>query len=106
MAVLFQPVPDVLPYGYADPPPGMGFNRYEGNNCPGQPCLNGLECATVLAPLDYTKPDAQALPLSLAKRKATASPRLGTLFLNQVGLESRAGSWWRASIARAWSSTT
>jgi pimeloyl-ACP methyl ester carboxylesterase len=47
--------------------------------------LNGLECATVLAPLDYTKPDAQALTLSLAKRKATASPRLGTLFLNPGG---------------------
>jgi pimeloyl-ACP methyl ester carboxylesterase len=80
-----QPVPDVLPYGYADPPPGNGFNRYRKQQLSWTPCLNGLECATVLAPLDYTKPDGRALSLSLAKRKATGTPRLGTLFLNPGG---------------------
>ena len=39
----------------------------------------------MLAPLDYTKPDGQALTLSMAKRKATGKPRLGTLFLNPGG---------------------
>jgi pimeloyl-ACP methyl ester carboxylesterase len=80
-----QPVPDVLPYGYADSPPGKGFDRYRRQQLSWAPCLNGLECATVRAPLDYTKPDGQALTLSLAKRKAAASPRLGTLFLNPGG---------------------
>src|SRR5215204_1813630 len=80
-----QPVPDVLPYGYADPPPGNGFNRYRNQQLSWAPCLEGLECATVRAPLDYTKPDERALTLSLAKRKATGTPRLGTLFLNPGG---------------------
>src|SRR5215217_1911442 len=80
-----QPVPDVLPYGYADPPPGNGFNRYRNQQLSWAPCLNGLECATVQAPLDYTQPDGRALTLSLAKRKATGTPRLGTLFLNPGG---------------------
>ena len=80
-----QPVPDVVPYGYADPPPGKGFSRYRQQPLSWEPCLNGLECARVLAPLEYTKPDGQALTVSLAKRKATASPRLGTLFLNPGG---------------------
>src|SRR5829696_9103013 len=80
-----QPVPDALPYGYEDPPPGKGLNRYKEQQLSWQPCLNGLECTTVLAPLDYKKPDEQALSVSMAKRKATASPRLGTLFLNPGG---------------------
>ena len=75
----------MLPYGYADPPPGNGFNRYRKQQLSWAPCLDGLECATVRAPLDYTKPDERALTLSLAKRKATGTPRLGTLFLNPGG---------------------
>jgi pimeloyl-ACP methyl ester carboxylesterase len=80
-----QPVPEVLPYGYGDPPPGKGLKRYQEQQLSWQPCLDGLECATVLAPLDYKKPDEQALSVSMAKRKAKASPRLGTLFLNPGG---------------------
>src|SRR5215212_2751320 len=63
-----QPVPDVLPYGYADPPPGNGLDRYRRQQLSWASCLSGLECATVRAPLDYTKPDERALTLSLAKR--------------------------------------
>ena len=85
MAVLFSRFRMSCPTGTRILRRAWASTDIEGNNCPGQPCLNGLECATVLAPLDYTKPDAQALTLSLAKRKATASPRLGTLFLNPGG---------------------
>src|SRR5215207_10218983 len=40
-----QPVPDVLPYGYADPPPGKGLDRYRSQQLSWAPCPNGLECA-------------------------------------------------------------
>jgi pimeloyl-ACP methyl ester carboxylesterase len=50
------------------------------------PCLDHLECAEVLVPLDYLKPDQQAITLRLAKRPATAGVhRLGTLFVNPGG---------------------
>jgi pimeloyl-ACP methyl ester carboxylesterase len=49
------------------------------------PCLDHLECAKVLVPLDYAKPDQQAITLGLAKRPAAAGRRLGTLFVNPGG---------------------
>ena len=36
-------------------------------------------------PLDYSRPDGQAITVALAKRPATASRRLGTLFVNPGG---------------------
>ncbi|MGC3995675.1 MAG: alpha/beta hydrolase [Propionicimonas sp.] len=44
-----------------------------------------LECASVLAPLDYADPSARALTLAMARKPATKSPRLGTLFINPGG---------------------
>lgn len=48
-------------------------------------CKQGTECATVLAPLDYADPSAKALTLSLRRKPATKSPKLGTLFINPGG---------------------
>lgn len=79
------PVPSVTPYGYKDPPPGEGLSRYQSQRLNWTACLNGLECAGVLAPLDYADPNGQAITLSMVRRKATANPRLGTLFLNPGG---------------------
>jgi pimeloyl-ACP methyl ester carboxylesterase len=75
----------VTPFGYQDPPPGEGFGRYQRQRLTWEPCLDGLECTKVLAPLDYAEPDRQAITLSLARRKATVNPRLGALFLNPGG---------------------
>jgi pimeloyl-ACP methyl ester carboxylesterase len=80
-----QPVPPVRPAGFADPPPGQGLARYRDQPLEWAPCLDHLECAGVFAPLDYTKPDQQAITLRLAKRPATAARRLGTLFVNPGG---------------------
>ncbi len=80
-----QPVPDVSPAGFAAPPPGVGQDRYRQQTLTWTACGRGLQCATVLAPLDYADPDGQALTLALAKRPATAEPRLGTLFINPGG---------------------
>jgi pimeloyl-ACP methyl ester carboxylesterase len=80
-----QPIPPVRPEGFADPPPGQGLARYQDQPLTWIPCLDHLQCAQVLVPLSYTKPDQQAIMLSLAKRPATAARRLGTLFVNPGG---------------------
>src|SRR5215216_264176 len=80
-----QPIPSVTPFGYKEPPPGQGLSRYGAQKLEWQACSNGLECAKVLVPLNYVDPNGQAMTLSLARRKATAEPRLGSLFLNPGG---------------------
>ncbi|CAA9298177.1 MAG: probable exported protease [uncultured Friedmanniella sp.] len=80
-----RPMPDVRPAGFAAPPPGSGLQRYRNQELAWKPCGRQLQCASVLAPLDYDAPDGQALTLALSKRKATRQPRLGTLFLNPGG---------------------
>ena len=79
-----QPIPSVRPAGFSDPPPGRA-GPVSRQPCEWQPCRNGLTCATVLAPLDYAKPDGTAITLALARRAATATRRLGTLFINPGG---------------------
>ena len=80
-----QPVPDVRPQGFADPPPGSGIERYRNQRLTWETCARGVTCASVLAPLDYADPDGTAITLALAKRPATGEPRLGTLFVNPGG---------------------
>lgn len=77
-------VPDVRPPGITDPPPGLGFERYTQQPLDWRSC-GSLECATVAAPLDYAAPDGPALTLALTMRRATAEPRLGSLFVNPGG---------------------
>ena len=48
-------------------------------------CGKGLQCATVLAPLDYGHPDDEAITLAVAKRPAGAEPSAGSLFINPGG---------------------
>ncbi|WP_375426608.1 alpha/beta hydrolase [uncultured Friedmanniella sp.] len=80
-----QPVPDVRPAGFTDPPAGSGLDRYRRQALRWRPCAKGVSCASVLAPLDYADPDGTAITLALAKRDATAPDRLGTLFVNPGG---------------------
>lgn len=85
---LDSPLPQVSPPGFADPPAGTGLDRYTSQTLDWADCtLEGThgDCATVLVPLDYGAPDAQAITLSLFKRPATATPYLGTLFVNPGG---------------------
>lgn len=80
-----QPVPDVRPAGFTDPPPGTGLDRYRRQGLHWRSCAKAVTCASVLAPLDYADPDGTAITLALAKRAATAPDRLGTLFVNPGG---------------------
>src|SRR3954471_6904487 len=78
-------VPDVRPQGFTDPPPGSGLDRYDNQRLAWTRCTQELVCASALAPLDYAEPDGTAITLALAKRPATAEPKLGTLFVNPGG---------------------
>ncbi len=48
------------------------------------PCVQDLECATVVVPLDYRDPASSRLSLSISRRKATGVRR-GVLVLNPGG---------------------
>ncbi|GAA3630947.1 alpha/beta hydrolase [Microlunatus ginsengisoli] len=62
-----QPVPDVRPEGFAEPPPGAGLDRYRGQRLRWQAC-GSLQCATLLVPLDYARPDGTAITLTIGRR--------------------------------------
>jgi pimeloyl-ACP methyl ester carboxylesterase len=64
---------------------GDDLTSYLAQKVSWRPCGTGDQCASVLAPLDYADPSARAVTLSLRKKPATASPRLGTLFVNPGG---------------------
>jgi pimeloyl-ACP methyl ester carboxylesterase len=80
-----QPIPDVKPEGFTDPPPGKGVARYEKQQLNWESCGHGFSCSTMLVPLDYANPDGTAITLLVAKRPATGSKRLGSLFINPGG---------------------
>ncbi|MCL2316849.1 MAG: alpha/beta hydrolase, partial [Actinomycetia bacterium] len=73
--------------------PGGGLNSYltqkvDWADCPGTSDAGAplpTQCASILAPLDWTKPDAQAITLSMKMLPATKQPALGDLFINPGG---------------------
>jgi len=77
--------PDTNPSGFADAPAGDGLSGYQRQNLNWRTCGGEYQCAKILAPLDYADPSGQAITLSLAKKAATKSPKLGTLFVNPGG---------------------
>lgn len=78
-------IPDVQPRGFIEPPSGHGMQRYLDQRIEWSDCGKGLQCTAVRAPLDYAKPEGQAITVALAKREATEKPRIGTLFVNPGG---------------------
>ena len=81
-------IPNVKPAGFINAPAGSGLIRYTKQALNWSDCTvnkQAVKCATVAAPLDYAALDGQALTLKLVKVPATASPRLGTIFVNPGG---------------------
>ena len=78
------PVPKVKPPGFVAAPPGTGVQRYLDQKLSWRSC-GTLACADVRVPLDWSEPDGQAITLRVGKRAATATPRLGSLFVNPGG---------------------
>lgn len=64
---------------------GASLDSYLAQKLTWSDCEQGTQCATVLAPLDYADPGGAALTLALRRKVATATPKLGTLFINPGG---------------------
>ena len=79
------PVPTVKPAGFVSPPAGRGLARYTGQKFSWKACHVDEECANVKMPLDYARPNGQAITLSVARKPSTAKKPLGTLFVNPGG---------------------
>ncbi len=79
--------PDVEPAvaGLVAGLPGAGLTGYLAQSVRWSDCGNGTECSTVLAPLDYADPAERAVTLSLRRKPAARTPRLGSLFVNPGG---------------------
>lgn len=50
-----------------------------------QDCGDGMQCATVFAPLNWDEPAGETITLSMVKHPATGVKKLGTLFVNPGG---------------------
>ena len=80
-----EPIPEVRPKGFTEPPPGRGLARYENQQIDWESCGHGFFCGTMLVPLDYADPDGTAITLMVAKRPATGDKRIGSLIINPGG---------------------
>jgi pimeloyl-ACP methyl ester carboxylesterase len=63
------------------------LKKYYDQKLRWRPCpVPGFECATMKAPLDYTKPDGTEINLAVSKKPATGpGKRLGSLLVNPGG---------------------
>lgn len=71
------------PKGFTRAPSGSGMNRYLNAQISWTGC-GDFQCGTVAVPLDWDRPDGQAITLKMRK-KAAASASKGTLFINPGG---------------------
>ncbi len=80
-------LPEVSPTvaGLVDGLPGDDLNAYAAQKLSWVDCGGGTRCTSVLAPLDYADPASKAVTLSVRRKAATGTPRLGTLFINPGG---------------------
>ncbi|KAG8955757.1 hypothetical protein FRC03_011091 [Tulasnella sp. 419] len=68
-----------------DIPPGRLHPR-QATGVAWKPCFReNTECVGLAVPLDYANPSAGSARLAVIRYKATATPRLGSLFLNPGG---------------------
>lgn len=78
------PPSNAAPDGFTAAPAGDDLSGYLSQNVQWKPC-DPFECASIKVPLDYGAPGKQAITLTMARQKATATPKLGTLFINPGG---------------------
>jgi len=65
---------------------GHGLSKYYHQKLDWADCDSGFLCATVLVPLDYSKPDGRSITLSVVKRPADdPDAREGSLLVNPGG---------------------
>lgn len=71
------------PRGFTQAPSGSGMDRYLNERISWTGC-GGFQCGTVIVPLDWDRPDGQAITLAMKKKPATKASK-GTLFINPGG---------------------
>jgi pimeloyl-ACP methyl ester carboxylesterase len=75
-----------LPAGFGVGPPGHGLSRFYDQGVKWTDCGDGDACADIWVPLDYRKPDGQAITLRAKRDPATdPSRKVGSLFINPGG---------------------
>lgn len=74
---------DTQPDGFTAAPEGQGRQRYLDQEIEWERC-GEYQCGQVLVPLDWDRPDGQAITLRMKKAPA-AKQRKGTLFINPGG---------------------
>ena len=65
--------------------PGDSVASFAAQEPDWQSCLDGMQCADVYAPLDWTDPAGERITLHLVKQPATGGDPIGTLFVNPGG---------------------
>jgi len=74
-------------------PPGGDVTAYLKQTVTWGPCTSPIagesgapyECASVVVPMDWHRPDGQAITLHMKRKPATKQPSLGDLFINPGG---------------------
>lgn len=79
------PTPPGLPDGFGQGPPGAGLDRFYDQQVTWTPCGGAESCASIWVPLDYARPDDQAITVKAKLRPSTSSSPRGTLFINPGG---------------------
>lgn len=79
-----QVASSATPEGFANPPAGQGMDRYLNQRITWTDCQGGMQCGTVLVPLDWDQVDGQAITLKMKKRPASGDKQ-GTMFINPGG---------------------
>jgi pimeloyl-ACP methyl ester carboxylesterase len=78
--------PGELPDGFGEGPQGQGMRRFLDQTLDWTDCGNGNECATVSVPLDYDRPNGQAISIAVKRDPADdQANRIGSLFINPGG---------------------
>lgn len=70
---------------YAPQQPDTEFTDFAAQQPKWSECGDGIECADVFAPLDWSNPEGERITLRLAKHPAENGDPIGTLFVNPGG---------------------
>lgn len=77
---------------------GDGERRFVDQTVNWYPCVAGMDCADVVAPMDWDHPDGDTITLHLTRQQATGGDPIGSLFVNPGGPGSGGAAFIAESI--------
>ncbi|MGK0721725.1 alpha/beta hydrolase [Leucobacter sp. W1478] len=78
--------------------PSAEFERFEEQDPKWKDCGDGLECAQVFAPLDWSEPGGERITLAMIRQPALSGSSQGSLFVNPGGPGASGVDYVRAVI--------